>query len=163
MMQGPQTDGAADPFPSTPRLAFEGGTAYLLSRAGAAARRSWARMLTERGLTTHHYGVLMALAELGPTGQQQLCEVIGIDQRNAVPVIDVLVERDLLVRDTDPADRRRRVLVLAPAGQEVVIDLTATGDALERDFLRALDATQQQQLHLMLVALLSGGDKLDNR
>jgi DNA-binding MarR family transcriptional regulator len=111
-------------------------------------------MLTERGLTPHQHGVLMALAERGPTGQQQLSEVIGIDPRNAVPVIDVLVEQALLVRDIDPADRRRRVLALTPSGQELVRDLTVTGGALERDFLRALDPGEQQQLHRMLIALL---------
>ncbi len=154
MAQGPRTSGPATPASGTSGLVFEGGTAYLLARAGAAARRSWARMLTERGLTPHQHGVLMALAELGPTGQQQLSEVIGIDPRNAVPVIDVLVEQALLVRDIDPADRRRRVLALTASGQELVRDLTVTGAALERDFLRALDPGEQRQLHRMLVALL---------
>lgn len=137
------------------RLAFEGGTAYLLARAGSTARRSWARMLAERGLTPHHYGVLMALAELGPTGQQLLSETIGVDPRNAVPVIDGLADRGVLVRDVDPVDRRRRVLVLTDAGRELVHDLTEAGGALERDFLRALDASDRRQLHRMLVALLS--------
>lgn len=139
-----------------PRLAFEGGTAYLLARVGAAARRSWTRMLTERDLTAHHYGVLMALAQLGPSGQRQLSEVIGIDPRNAVPVVDVLVGRELIARGIDPADRRRRVLALTVAGHELVRDLTATGDALEEDFLRALEPADRRRLHAMLVALLSG-------
>lgn len=142
--------------PRTAGPAFEGGTAYLLARVGAAARHRWARMLTERGLTPHHHGVLMALAELGPTGQQQLSDAIGIDPRNAVPVIDALADRALLVREVDIVDRRRRVLALTAAGQELVGDLTETGAALEQDFLRALDPPQQRELHRMLVALLPG-------
>lgn len=155
MTQAPGTSGPPSPPSATSGLAFEGGTAFLLARAGAAARRSWARMLTERRLTPHHHGVLMALAELGPTGQQQLSDVIGVDPRNAVPVIDVLVERSLLVRDIDPADRRRRVLALTPTGEEFVRDLTAAGGALERDFLRTLGPADQQQLRRLLVALLA--------
>lgn len=154
MTQGRRRSGIATSPSGMSGLAFEAGTAYLLARAGAAARRSWARMLTERGLTPHQHGVLMGLAELGPSGQQQLSEVIGIDPRNAVPVIDGLVDRALLVRDIDPADRRRRVLALTPAGQEMVGDLTMTGSALERELLHALDPGDQQELHRMLVALL---------
>jgi len=156
MTQAPRARGAADPASATSGLAFEGGTAFLLARAGAAARRSWARMLAERTLTPHHHGVLMALAQLGPTGQQQLSEVIGVDPRNAVPIIDGLVERALLVRAVDPTDRRRRVLALTAEGQEMVQDLTVTGAALERHFLRALSATDQRHFRVMLVALLSG-------
>lgn len=154
MAQGPGTIG--DPTSPPAALAFEGGTAFLLARAGAAARRSWARMLTERDLTPHQHGVLMALAELGPTGQRRLSERIGVDPRNAVAVIDGLVARELLVRDVDPADRRRRVLDLSAAGRAVVRDLTATGAALEQDFLRALNPDDQLQLRRMLVDLLSG-------
>lgn len=144
----------APPTPSS-GLGFEGGTAYLLARAGAAARRQWARMLSERDLTPHHHGVLMALAELGPMGQLRLSEAIGVDARNAVQVIEGLVGRDLLLRETDATDRRRRVLDLTPAGRDLVGELTTTGAELERDFFRALDADAQQDLHRMLVALLA--------
>ena len=137
-------------------LAFETGTAFLLARAGSMARRSWARMLADRELTPHHHAALMALAELGPTGQQQLSGVIGIDPRNVVPMIDLLVERELLVRQVDPGDRRRRVLALAPAGHAMVADLTATGGALERDLLGVLNPAEQDHLRRMLVALLAG-------
>lgn len=155
MAQEPRTARSTERAQPVDGFSFEGGTAFMLARVGSAARRSWARMLSERGLTPHHHGVLMALAELGPTGQQQLSEAIGIDPRNAVPVIDGLVERELLVRDIDAADRRRRVLALTAAGHELVRDLTVTGSELERDFLRALDASEQQQLRRMLSALLS--------
>jgi len=137
-------------------LAFEGGTGFLLSRTGSLARRSWTQMLTQRGLTPHHYGMLMALGELGhPCGQQQLSDLIGIDSRNAVPIIDVLVERGLLSRDVDPTDRRRRLLALTAAGRDMVQDLTQTGAAIEDRFLQALDPTDRQELHRILLALLS--------
>lgn len=115
-------------------------------------------MLAERGLTPHHYGLLMALAELGPLGQQRLSELAGIDPRNAVPVIDGLAERGLLVRDVHPGDRRRRVLALTDRGGDVVADLTQTGAQMERRFLRALDPADQAELHRMLLRLLATDD-----
>ena len=137
-------------------LAFEGGTGFLLSRAGALARRSWTQMLTERGLSPHQYGMLMALGELRhPCGQQQLSELIGIDPRNAVPIIDVLVDRGLLSREIDPNDRRRRLLALTTAGRDMVHDLTNTGVHIEARFLQALDPDDRNELHRILLALLA--------
>lgn len=136
-------------------LAFEGSTGYLLSRAGSIARRRWAQMLAERGLTPHHYGMLMALDELGASGQQRLSELIGIDPRNAVGVIDALADRGLLVREVDATDRRRRLLMLTDSGREAVGDLTETGVEVEAHFLRALDPADQRELHRMLLVLLS--------
>lgn len=136
-------------------LAFEGGTGYLLSRTGSLARRSWARMLAERDLTPHHYGMLMALDEVGSTGQQRLSALIGIDPRNAVPIIDGLADRGLLARAVDPTDRRRRVLALTDAGRAMVRDLTETGAGIERHFLRALPPAEQAALHRALLTLLA--------
>jgi len=107
-----------------------------------------------------HYGVLMALGELGrPCGQKQLSELIGVDPRNVVPIIDALVDRGLLVREVDPSDRRRRVLALTGPGHDMVRDLTETGAAIEARFLQALDPTDQKELHRILIALLPSAGK----
>jgi MarR family transcriptional regulator, lower aerobic nicotinate degradation pathway regulator len=144
-----------DTRPAADTLAFEGGTGYLLARTGAVARHHWARMLAERGLTPHHYGMLMALDEKGPLGQQRLSALVGIDPRNAVPVIDILAERGLLTRQIDPTDRRRRVLALTESGRDLVSDLTETGAAIERRFLQSLTPADQTELRRMLLVLLS--------
>lgn len=120
-------------------------------------------MLTDRDLTPHHYGILMALDEAGPTGQQRLSALIGIDPRNLVPVIDGLADRALLARQVDPTDRRRRVLALTDSGHAMVTDLSATGNAMERQFLRALAPAEQAALHQMLLALLASSAEEGHR
>lgn len=151
--------------PGSEGLAFEGGIGFLLSRTGSLARRSWTRMLVERALTPHHYGMLMALGEMGGAcGQQRLSELIGIDSRNAVPIIDGLVERGLLSREVDPTDRRRRMLALTAAGHDVVRDLTESGADIEGRFLRALPPADRKELHRILLALLApAADPDDDR
>ncbi len=139
----------------TGALAFEGGTGYLLSRTGSLARRSWTRMLTDRDLTPHHYGILMTLDEAGPTGQQRISTLVGIDPRNLVPIIDGLADRGLLARQVDLIDRRRRVVALTDSGHAMVADLSETGAAMEGHFLRALQPSEQAALHQMLLALLA--------
>lgn len=154
MAPEPKTANAAARPPGR-GLAFEGGTGYLLSLTGSVARRSWSRMLAERGLTPHHYGMLLALNELGAVGQQRLSELIGIDPRNAVPLVDALAGAGLLVREVDAGDRRRRVLALTDSGRDMAGDLVRTGAAIEQHFFRALDAAEQAELHRMLLRLLS--------
>jgi len=140
-----------DPVPAR---AFEGSTGFLLSLAGSLARRSWSRMLAERDLTPHQYGVLMTLHEVGPVDQQRLSRLIGIDPRNAGQIIESLVARGLLRRDMDPADRRRRVLTLTRSGRLLVRRLARGGATIEAEFLRPLTAADQRSLHRILVALL---------
>jgi DNA-binding MarR family transcriptional regulator len=100
------------------------------------------------------YGVLMALGEAGPLGQQHLAELVGVDPRNAVPIIDALAEQGLVHREVDPADRRRRVLDLTARGREVVGELASVGAEIERDLLSPLTPAEQATLRRMLLALL---------
>jgi DNA-binding MarR family transcriptional regulator len=128
-------------------------TGYLLARLGTESRRRWARMLADHGLTPHHFGMLMTLDHLGVTHQRRLSELVGIDPRNAVPVIDLLHQRGLLQRTDDPADRRRRAIRLTPAGQQMLDDLRQAADAIEHDMLKGLDDHQQASLHRLLLTL----------
>jgi DNA-binding MarR family transcriptional regulator len=128
-------------------------TGYLLARLGAESRRRWARMLADHGLTPHHFGMLMTLDHLGVAHQRRLSELVGIDPRNAVPLIDLLHQRGLIQRTGDPADRRRRAIALTPAGQTMLNDLRQAADAVEHDMLKDLDDHQQANLHRLLLTL----------
>ena len=140
-------DGPAEPAD------LRSSTGYLLARLGAESRRRWARMLADHGLTPHHFGMLMTLDQLGVTHQRRLSELVGIDPRNAVPVIDLLHRRGLIQRTSDPADRRRRAIRLTPAGQRLLNDLRQAADTVEHDMLKGLDDHQQAILHRLLLTL----------
>jgi MarR family transcriptional regulator, lower aerobic nicotinate degradation pathway regulator len=126
---------------------------YLLARLGADSRGLWGRMLSERGLTPHHFGVLMALAQLGEAPQQRLVAIIGVDPRNAVGIMDGLSERALLERSIDPNDRRRHVIRLTPAGAAVVAELRAAGTAIEDEMFQGLDPGERGALYALLLKL----------
>lgn len=128
-------------------------TGYLLARLGAESRRRWARMLADHGLTPHHFGMLMTLDHLGVAHQRRLSELVGIDPRNAVPLIDLLHQRGLIERTYDPADRRRRPIRLTSAGQAMLNQLRQVADAVEHDMLKGLDDHQQAILHRLLLTL----------
>ena len=126
-------------------------TGYLLARLGAESRRRWARMLSERGLTPYHFGVLMALDQLGETYQQRLSATIGVDPRNAVQVFDLLEARDLIARTSDQTDRRKRAVGLTAAGRATIDDLRRSGGALEQDTFAGLTDRERTTLHRLLL------------
>ena len=134
---------------------LEASTGYLLARVGSDSRRRWARTLVEEDLTPHHYSALIALDQLGAMSQQQLSRLVGIDPRNAVPVIDQLQARGLIARNPDPTDRRRYAVTLTAAGATLLTKLGHAADEAEQRLLTPLTATERQTLHTLLTKLFA--------
>jgi DNA-binding MarR family transcriptional regulator len=125
-------------------------TGYLLARLGSESRRRWARMLAVHGLTPHHFAAIMVLQQTGSVHQQRLADLIGVDTRNAVPVLDLLVERGLIAREPDPTNRRRHELSLTPAGATALAGLRREADDVEADMLAGLAERDRVTLHRLL-------------
>jgi DNA-binding MarR family transcriptional regulator len=135
------------------RPAFERGTGFLLSRLGSLASRSWTAFLADHDLTQSQYAVLVVLNEQGPVGQQHLAHLVAVDARNIVQVLDSLAARKLIRRQTDPADRRRRIITLAPSGIALARALGQAAGADRSDFLAALGDRDRQHLNDLLQRL----------
>ncbi|MCO5988985.1 MarR family winged helix-turn-helix transcriptional regulator [Actinoallomurus spadix] len=128
-------------------------TGYLLTRLGGESRRRWARMLAEHGMTPHHYGALITLENVKVTHQQHLAELIGVDPRNAVSVVDLLERRGLIERTRDPADRRRHAIRLTAEGHATFETLRHAGEAIEREMFDGLTGDERTALHALLQRL----------
>ena len=139
-------------------------TGFLLARLGMESRRRFTRMMARHHLSMHHFGVLMALGGHEARPQQRLGRLTGVDPRNAVPIIDELESRGLIVRRIDPEDRRRYNIRLTPPGRKLIQDLRRDGKELERDMLKPLSELERSELHSILLRLFSsigGADKTD--
>jgi MarR family transcriptional regulator, temperature-dependent positive regulator of motility len=95
-------------------------------------------------VSPNQFLVLMALAETGQVCQQFLAGVIGIDPRNIVPILDSLEARGLISRETDPADRRRRIAA----------ELSALGEQTERELLAPVPWADRESLRRVLRSVL---------
>ena len=141
-------------LPLPGRLSFQSGTGYLLGKVGAVARQHWTATLARTGVSPNQFLVLMALAETGPVCQQFLAGVIGIDPRNIVLILDSLGARGLVNRETDPDDRRRRLIELTSAGRRIVAELSALGEQTERELLALVPQPDQECLRRILRTVL---------
>lgn len=132
---------------------FERGTGFLLARLGSLAARSWRAFLAERDLTQIQYATLMVVAERGSLGQLRLAQLAAVDARNLVSVLDGLAQRDLIVRETDTADRRRRNVRLTSAGVALIRELATESAAARGQFLETLTLRDRKQLNVLLQRL----------
>src|SRR5262245_53260791 len=87
------------------------------------------------GLSGRQYTLLAVLSTDAPASQLELAGLCGLLPAQVVPVIDELERRGLVERRRSETDRRRSVVSVTPAGQEIL----ARADDLGRSLVDALD------------------------
>lgn len=110
-------------------------------------------MLANFDVTSHQYGIMLLLGEAGAKHRRSIRDVLGIDPRNLVPVLDVLEERHVVNRRVDLHDWRRRTVALTAAGHQLADALAASARSLEQEFLAGLIDDEQIELNRLLDAL----------
>ncbi len=114
----PRPDTVADlRSPAPPAL--ESGIGFRLGRAHRRLRSAWESRIADLGLTSAQAAVVRAVAEQPGTGLRELARKLRADPMNVKRLADSLERAGLLRSTNDPADRRRRVLLLTPEGMAV--------------------------------------------
>ena len=132
---------------------------FLLARLGMESRRRFVRMMGEHKLTTHHFGLLLALGEQGTLPQQHLSWIMGVDPRNAVPIIDELERRKLIERQPNSQDRRRYDVSVTATGRRIMRRLRLAGAELEQEMLKPLNDAERASLHRLLLKVFTEMDE----
>jgi DNA-binding MarR family transcriptional regulator len=130
-----------------------GSTAFLLKRLGFAAKEQAMRVYEESGLSPYHHAILVALDEDTHETQGSIADALGYDRGQLVGLLDELEERRLIERRRDPADRRRQIVDVTPAGKKALGRLRGLAQRLEDDLLAPLDPSEQRRLHALLLRL----------
>ncbi|MHB9856701.1 MarR family transcriptional regulator [Streptomyces sp. YIM S03343] len=71
-------------------------------------------------LTNPQFAVLAVLSEDGSLDQSALGARAAIDRSTLTPLLDRMHARGLVIKNTDPDNRRRRVITLTPAGRRLL-------------------------------------------
>ncbi len=95
-------------------------------------------------LTVAQLRVMLVLKSQGPTRMSDIAASLGVTLPTATGIVDKLVKKKLLVRKTEPADRRLVICSLSPAGQEN-IDRLWTSSQFQMEKL--LTGLSTEQLH----------------
>jgi len=71
-------------------------------------------------LTVAQLRVLLVLYSAGPSRMSAIASVIDIALPTATGIVDKLVNKGLVIRETDTQDRRQVICRLSPAGQDTI-------------------------------------------
>jgi DNA-binding MarR family transcriptional regulator len=99
--------------------------------------------------------VLATLAEYGPASQASLGRRTGIDRSDVVAAINELADLGYVVRSPDPADRRRNVITLTPAGEQQRHRLETLVRAAQDELFAPLSPSERDELSTLLAKVLS--------
>lgn len=110
------------------------------------------------GLRPTHGAILICLEADPPITQKGLSELLRMDPSDAVRLLDELEQIGFVQRMPDPADRRRKLLVLTPTGVAQAVRCRAIAVAAEDELLSVLSQDDRQALRSMLVRVISAVD-----
>jgi DNA-binding MarR family transcriptional regulator len=126
---------------------------FLLKRLGMAAKEQSFEAYEAAGLHPYHHAILAVLDEGSRETQGAIADALGYDRGQLVGLLDELEQHGLVERRRDPADRRRHVVQMTPAGRKTLARLRALSKKLEREFLAPLDDAERGELHTLLLRL----------
>ncbi len=137
------------------RYVLEDQVGYLLRRAH---QRASAIFLAELGeadqITPTQFAALAKLRDLGAQSQNELGRLTGMDPVTIQGVTRRLVQRKLVERSGDAADRRRAVLKLTRSGKALVERLIPRGFRVSARTLDPLSPAEREQFLRLLAKLV---------
>jgi DNA-binding MarR family transcriptional regulator len=149
-------------FPATtvgqqpPPQGFAGRAGLMLVRLGVQLSEIADDRLAAAGVDGRGYSILAILATDGPGSQFELAKMLGKAPGVVVTAIDQLEQAGLVERNRDPADRRRSVVTLTPAGHEALVRADEVADETLSEMLGGLEGDELEELKRLVVKGLTG-------
>ncbi|MFZ4410776.1 MAG: MarR family winged helix-turn-helix transcriptional regulator [Paracraurococcus sp.] len=135
----------------TTEFALEAFLPYRLSVVANRASRLFARRYSEAyGLSVPEWRVLAVLGRFGGLSATGVTERTAMDKVKVSRAVRTLLDRGLLERQEDAADRRVQRLGMTPAGRALHAAIVPEARALEAALLQGLAPAERQALHALL-------------
>ncbi|WP_308249982.1 MarR family winged helix-turn-helix transcriptional regulator [Sphaerisporangium fuscum] len=120
--------------------------AYLLSRAERSVNRGLSAALSAEDVTVEQWRILQALADGRGHSMGDLAEAALMPHPTLTKAVDRLVERAVVYRGHDPADRRKVAVFLADRGSDLLGRLEAGIAEHQRAILATYGADRAERL-----------------
>jgi DNA-binding MarR family transcriptional regulator len=124
-------------------------------------RRVAGSAVNDDALTAAQREVVLLVGRRPGRPVSEIAQELGLAPNTVSTIVSRLVARGLLVRDTDPADRRVGRLGLTPSAQETADAARARRRRVLAAALDALDPAQVEQLRAGVIALGALAEQLE--
>ena len=94
-----------------------------------------------------------------PLSQSELAQELGIENATLVPLINRLVEQQLVERVLTDQDKRKRLLVATEQGMALYHQVKTVADSLREEILSVISPEEQAQTRRVLEKLLTEVEK----
>jgi len=118
-----------------------------------AIRQSYDQRFNDLDLNLSEASVLAYVAEHGALSQTQIAKSLGLGRAATGALIDVLEDRALVQRLTDPDDRRVWLVEITIAGKELLEEVYVRDQILRKQLRNGITRQERQQLAAVLVRL----------
>jgi len=133
------------------RLKDKGVLAWIyMMRVTDKLHRLEAEHLAQYELTPAQFGVLAQLTANEGITQQSLSERLFVTKGNVCGLLGRLEERGLIVRNSDPEDRRTNHVCLTPAGRDLATRVVPANEQFISDYMATLGRQDQEMLRGLL-------------
>jgi DNA-binding MarR family transcriptional regulator len=126
-------------------------SSLLIAQLARGTRRRIEQAVAPIGLRPRELLALQHLRERGPSAQQALADMIGVDATNLVAILNSLEDAGLIQRSRDRADRRRAIITISRQGERLLADLDRALRQLDDEILAPLTYSEREMLNSLLI------------
>ena len=126
---------------------------HLIRRAHQRASAIFDAVMQGFDVTPVQFAALAKLHDLGPTSQNLLGRMVGIDAATMFGVAGRLAKRGLVRQGPDPSDARRILLDLTGEGRAVVEGMKSVGAEVSSRTLDPLTPDEARELQRLLARI----------
>jgi DNA-binding MarR family transcriptional regulator len=128
-------------------------TGHLLRRAVQYYQALWTNTVTA-GLTSPQFAVLALLHSADGLDQRTIAVGAALDKSTCGDLVDRLARRGLVEAETDPGNRRRKIVRITDAGRQRLEDAAAQQRDVHRAALAELSEAERAELNKLLLKML---------
>ena len=132
------------------RARTSAASSVLISQLARGMRRRIEQAVEPLGLRPRELHALEHLRERGPSPQQTLVELLGIDATNLIAILNSLEDASLIERHRDRTDRRRAIIALSRKGERLLAGLDRALRQIDDEAFATLTSSERETLNALL-------------
>jgi MarR family transcriptional regulator, organic hydroperoxide resistance regulator len=146
--------------PSSTRMgpSLDSEITWLLHRAAQRMRGATGEQAEKHGIQLRDYIVLSALDKTPNLTQVELAKALGLDKTTLMSQLDRLERIGLVVRRSDPRDRRARIPEITQAGNALRAKVASACDSIEGSVLKSFSQDQVESFRRMLFGIIGNSE-----